>query len=61
MEAALLTPAAIDRQALMVTGKGTVVQVSCRAGALSGVDRSIIKYLFEQGTSKENFHFADAE
>ncbi|MFC2716176.1 MAG: nitroreductase family protein [Stomatobaculum longum] len=61
VEAALLAPTAMNKQAFMITGKDAVVQVSYKAGAFSDVDRGIIKYFFEQGAGKENFRFADAE
>ena len=61
VEAALLAPTAMNKQAFMITGKDAVVQVSYKSGAFSDVDRGIIKYFFEQGAGKENFRFADAE
>ena len=61
VEAALLAPTAMNKQAFMITGKDALVQVSYKAGAFSDVDRGIIKYFFEQGAGKENFRFADTE
>lgn len=57
VEAALLAPTAMDKQAFMITGRGDEVRISYKAGAFSEVDCGIIKYFFEQGAGKENFRF----
>ena len=59
VEAALLAPTAMDKQAFMITGRGDEVRISYKAGAFSEVDCGIIKYFFEQGAGKENFRFVN--
>ncbi len=55
VEAALLAPTALNRQAFRIKGKGRDVSITCSNGAFSGIDLGIAKYHFELGAGKENF------
>ncbi len=55
VDAVLLAPTAINRQAYTITGKGSQVAMSYKEGAFSQADLGIGKYHFELGAGKENF------
>ncbi len=54
VEAALLAPTALNKQAFLIYGNDDKVKIKC-AGAFAGVDSGIVKYHFELGAGKENF------
>lgn len=58
VEALLLAPTALNRQAFTVRGEGRRVSLTCDNGAFSGVDLGIGKYHFEIGAGRENFDWA---
>ncbi len=55
VEALLLAPTALNKQAFTLRGEGRRVSLSCDNGIFSGVDLGIGKYHFELGAGKENF------
>lgn len=57
VEALLLAPTALNRQAFTVRGEGRKVSITC-GGAFSGVDLGIGKYHFEIGAGREAFCWA---
>lgn len=57
VEAALLAPTALNKQAYQITGEGDAVTMTCDNGVFSGIDLGIGKYHFEQGAGRENFHW----
>lgn len=57
VEALLLAPTALNKQAFAVRGEGRRVSMTC-GGAFSGVDLGIGRYHFELGAGKENFDWA---
>lgn len=57
VEAALLAPTALAKQAFMIKGKGNQVSISCNNGIFTGVDTGLVKYHFELGAGKENFEW----
>ncbi len=58
VEAALLAPTAINRQAFTLEGSGRTVRATYVPGVLSGVDLGIVKHHFELGAGRENFDWA---
>lgn len=58
VEAVLLAPTALNKQAFRVTGEGDTVNMTCDNGIFSGVDLGIGKYHFEEGAGRENFRWA---
>ncbi len=58
VEALLLAPTALNKQAFMVRGNGNQVTLTCDSGHFAGVDLGIGKYHFEIGAGKENFEWA---
>ena len=50
VEAALLAPTALNKQAFLIEGKENNVALSCDNGIFAGVDKGIIKYNFEFAT-----------
>ena len=58
VEAALLAPTALNRQAFTIRGSGNVVEASYAPGAFSGEDLGIVKYHFELGAGAGNFRWA---
>lgn len=58
VEAVLLAPTALNRQAFSIRGEGRRVSMTCDSGAFSGVDLGIGKYHFEIGAGRENFDWA---
>lgn len=57
IDAALLAPTALAKQAFMIKGSGKKVSIRCENGVFSGVDTGLIKYHFELGAGKENFEW----
>ena len=58
VEALLLAPTALNKQAFILRGKGRRVSLRCDNGRFSGVDLGIGKYHFELGAGKERFDWA---
>ena len=61
VEAALLAPTAMNKQAFHLSGKGKVVAYSSENGTFSGEDAGIVKTHFEIGAGRENFRWADED
>lgn len=59
VQAALLAPTALGKQAFVIKGDGSRVSITCRNGAYSNVDCGIVKYHFEAGAGDENFQWVD--
>ncbi len=59
VEAALLAPTALNKQAFFIEGKENNVALSCDNGIFSGVDKGIVKYHFELGAGTENFFWVN--
>ena len=57
IEAALLAPTALAKQAFTIRGKGNKVSISCDNGIFTGVDTGLVKYHFELGAGKDNFEW----
>ena len=58
VEAVLLAPTALNKQAFTLRGEGRSVLMTCDNGVFSGVDLGIGKYHFELGAGRENFDWA---
>ncbi len=58
VEALLLAPTALNRQAYTVRGEGRRVSLACDSGRFAGVDLGIGRYHFELGAGRENFDWA---
>ena len=59
VEAALLAPTALNKQAFHIEGNGRTVSIACDNGAFSGADRGLVKYHFELGAGKQNFEWGN--
>ena len=57
IEAALLAPTALAKQAFMIKGRGNQVSISCKNGIFTGVDTGLVKYHFELGAGKDTFEW----
>ena len=57
VEALLLAPTALNKQAFQVVGEKDRVAVTCGSGRFAGIDLGIGKYHFELGAGKENFRW----
>lgn len=57
VEAVLLAPTAINRQAYTIMGKGNKVSITYKSGAFAGADLGIGKYHFELEAGKESFEW----
>lgn len=57
VEAALLAPTALAKQAFSIRGKGNKVSISCDNGIFTEVDTGLVKYHFELGAGKGNFEW----
>ena len=57
IEAALLAPTALAKQASTIKGKGNKVSISCDNGIFTGVDTGLVKYHFELGAGKDCFEW----
>lgn len=55
VDAVLLAPTALNKQAFIIRGAGRRVSMTCDSGMFSDVDLGIGKYYFEAGAGKENF------
>ncbi len=55
VNAVLLAPTAMNKQAFTIKGSGNTVSMSCDNGGFSGADLGIGKYHFELGAGKDNF------
>lgn len=58
VDALLLAPTALNKQAFTVKGDGNKVYITCDSGHFAGIDLGIGKYHFEAGAGKENFEWA---
>ena len=58
VEAALLAPTALNRQAFRIEGEGNRVSIIYEKGAFSGADLGLVRYHFEVGAGKGNFLWA---
>lgn len=57
VDAALLAPTALAKQAFFIRGEGRTVSITCGNGIFSGADRGLVKYHFELGAGRENFEW----
>ena len=57
IEAALLAPTALAKQAFTISGIENKVSISCDNGIFTGVDTGLVKYHFELGAGKDNFEW----
>lgn len=57
VEAALLAPTALNKQAFAIKGNGRKVSITCDNGVYSDIDLGIVKYHFEVGAGRENFEW----
>ena len=55
IEAALLAPTAMNRQAFHINGRGDEVALTYDGGACSDIDHGLVRYHFELGADQENF------
>lgn len=55
VEAALLAPTALARQAFWIEGENDQVSIRCDNGIFSGADKGLVKYHFALGAGTENF------
>jgi hypothetical protein len=58
VEAALLAPTALAKQAFFLRGRGDEVSVECDNGIFTGVDTGLVKYHFELGAGTGSFRWA---
>lgn len=58
VDALLLAPTALNKQAFTVRGDGNKVYLTCDSGHFAGIDLGIGKYHFEVGAGKDNFEWA---
>ncbi len=58
VDALLLAPTALNKQAFTVKGDGNKVYLACDSGHFAGIDLGIGKYHFEVGAGKNNFDWA---
>lgn len=57
VDAALLAPTALAKQAFFIRGEGRAVSITCDNGIFSGADKGLVKYHFEMGAGRENFEW----
>lgn len=57
VEAVLLAPSALNKQAFHIQGKDGKVKITCDNGHFSGADLGLAKYHFELGAGTENFQW----
>ena len=57
VEAALLAPTAMNQQKFVFVRKGNAVSAKAKAGFYSKIDLGIVKYHFELGAGRDNFHW----
>lgn len=58
VEAALLAPTALAKQAFFLRGRGDEVSIECDNGIFSGADTGLVKYHFELGAGRGSFRWA---
>lgn len=59
VEAALLAPTALNKQAFRIYGEEDRVRITCNNGVFSGADLGLVKYHFMLGAGKENIRWSD--
>ena len=59
VDALLLAPTALNKQAFHIYGNGGKAKLTCDSGHFAGIDLGIGKYHFEIGAGKENFEWAE--
>ena len=57
VEAALLAPTAMNCQGFKLIGSGNNVKIEKNSAMFTPADRGIVKYHFELGAGKDNFHW----
>ena len=57
VQAVLLAPTALNKQAFWIAGEKDQVEMSCDNGIFSGIDLGIGRYHFEVGAGKEHFRW----
>ena len=57
IEAALLAPTALAKQAFTISGTENKVSISCDNSIFTGVDTGLVKYHFELGAGKDKFQW----
>ena len=60
IEALLLAPTALNKQAFHVKGKENKVVLTCDSGHFAGIDLGIGKYHFEKGARINNFEWVES-
>lgn len=55
VEAALLAPTAMNRQAFFIKGEGNQVSIVSKGGIYQGADLGLVKYHFSLGAGNKNF------
>lgn len=58
VDAALLAPTAMAKQAFFIKGNGSKVHIDCDNGIFTGVDIGLVKYHFELGAGIDNFEWS---
>lgn len=59
VEAALLAPTALNKQAFFIQGQGDKIMITCNNGIFAGADLGLVKYHFALGAGKENFRWRE--
>lgn len=57
VNAALLAPTALNKQAFIIKGENHKISISCHNGIFSETDLGIVKYHFEMGAGTEHFEW----
>lgn len=57
IDAALLAPTALNKQAFEIKGDGNKVSMTCDNGIFTDADFGLVKYHFEVGAGKDNFEW----
>lgn len=57
VDAALLAPTALAKQAFTIKGEGDRVSITCDNGIFTGSDCGLVKYHFELGAGMDNFEW----
>lgn len=58
VEASLLAPTALNKQAFTIKGIGNKVKIVCDNGIFTGADLGLVKYHFELGAGTGNFEWS---
>lgn len=61
VNAALLAPTALNKQAFFIKGAGSKVKITYKDGSFAGADLGIVKYHFELGAGTNNFQWDNDE